>query len=496
MRVQKYGKRTEDKRKRAKKSTPWHEIAPFPTAKNLQNVISIAKSMLYELPNLAWNYLTHLLTIWKYHGIPSDVLLVFYLFLQPFAEFSVNLPRINVIITATHMRLLRKLILATAMILVVNTAASAARVTAIVNAYTLKYQSVDAFNNPITLSEKIYVNQVYSNIKFIMVHNHPTTTNDAITPTGSSPQVEEVKYMCDGTELAMVVAPDYLGYGESVGTTHPYMCATLTARNIVDGITAAIDYITTQSSKRNGNYHFEDDYYTLNEGYSQGGATALAVHKYLETEASQAVKDKVKLKRTLCGAGPHQQSEIFDTMEQQDDMCYSLYIPFAIDGLKYTFGNSIMRALSEEEIYTEKFLQSGLLAKMREKNTTAADLNSTIANYFGGKVGFYDIIRPEYKDRSSKLYRTLQKALKQSNLLEGWTPTKPIVFYHWENDEVVPYSQSVNAYNHFKALGCDVELKEATTLNVTGEWRLKSYEKTHMGYGTKFYLLLFCESLR
>ena len=362
----------------------------------------------------------------------------------------------------------------------------------------LEYWSVDANNNPILLSEQLYYNKTYKDIKSIMVSNHPTTTQNSLVPTGSDPQIKEVLVMCDGTDKCLVVAPDYLGYGSSVSTTHPYMCTTLTARNVVDGILAAMEYIVTQKNNLGKSYRFASDYYTWNVGYSQGGAATLAVHKYLETEASQDVRDKIRLKKSICGAGPHLQTYMFDEMEQYDDMFYSLYIPFTIDGLMYTFGNTIMRGLKEEDIYTEKFLNSNLLATMRAKNIVAADLNALIANTVGtnGKVNFYDIIRPEYRDRSSKLYRTIHKALSQLDLLDGWTPTLPIDFYHWTNDEVVPFQESQMAYDHFKSLGCDVTLKKAEDISVSSVWAIKSFDETHMGYGTKFYLSIFSGSLR
>lgn len=396
----------------------------------------------------------------------------------------------------------------------------------------LTYQSVDANNNPVTLSEMLYFNKYYPNFKSILVSNHPTTTQDALVPTGSEPQIPEVKVMCDGSDRCLVIAPDYLGYGESKDVTHPYMCSMLTARNVVDGIVAAIDYIQTQyyephsvNNNTSGRYVFNDDYYTLNVGYSQGGAATLAVHKYLETIAPQTVREKVRLKKSICGAGPHLQTFMFDAMEELFEVSrgkvtvssflgikrykeeffnglyensYPLYIPYIIDGLKYTFGNSIMRALNDEEIYTKKFLESGLLGEIREKNIVAANMNQKMIDKLGtnGKIGLYDIIRPEYKDRNSKLYRTLRKALKQCDLLEGWIPTLPIDFYHWKGDEVVPFDESQKAYDYFKSKGCNVNLIQAQNLDVDSYWQVKSYDRTHMGYGTKFYLSIFSGSLR
>lgn len=397
------------------------------------------------------------------------------------------------------MKLVHKLLLVVVMMTscIVTNAAS---LTAMTKEWDLKYWSVDANNNPVELSEKVIVNVGWDDIRFIMLSNHPTTTDDKLVPTGSEPQIGQVKYMCDTQDRCMVVAPDYLGYGASKDKTHPYMCSTLTARNIVDGLLAAMDFIVQQQGVT-GQYYFADNYYTLNVGYSQGGAATLAVQKYLETEASQAVRDKVKLKKSICGAGPHLQTWMFDQMEGYDDMFYSLYIPYTIEGLKYTFGNSTMRALEREEIYTEKFLNSGLLEKVLAKNTVAADMNSEIAKYFGGKVGFYDIIREEYRDRNSKLYRTLRKALTQCDLLDGWTPQAPIDFYHWKGDEVVPYHESEMAYDRFKSLGCNVTLKESDAVSVKFPWSMssligKGVTDDHMGRGIKFYLSIFSGTLR
>lgn len=385
----------------------------------------------------------------------------------------------------------------------------------------LYYWSVDANNNPIRLSEMVNYNSVYPEIKCVLISNHPTTTSNALVPTGSDPQIPQVYYMCDGDDKCLVVSPDYLGYGsdspssngedsyQSRNTTHPYMCGKLTARNVVDGVLAAMDYVVTQKNVKNiffgestsKNYYFATNYFTLNVGYSQGGQTTLAVHKYLETEAPQTVKDRIKLKKSICGAGPHLQTYMFDTMETMTTMKYPLYIPYTIDGMKYAFGNSTMRGLKDNEIYTEEFLNSGLLDRLRQKNTVAATLNALINEYFGDNVTFYDMIRPEYKDHNSKLYRTLRKALKQNDLLEGWKPSKPITFYHYKSDEVVPYEESEMAYNYFKNLGCTVDLKESDAVDVTGIWVGSSIigkpiEDNHMGRGTKFYLSIFCGALR
>lgn len=140
---------------------------------------------------------------------------------------------------------------------------------------TITYQSVDAQNNPKALSAKLYY-KTNQDVSFVMINCHPTITHNDGCPTGGSPQMEAVKYMV--SEGALVVCPDYIGFGEAKGIVHPYMCATLTGRNVLDAYKAAIEYVKTTGGRT-----ISPNYYTINVGYSQGGATALAFQRYLET---------------------------------------------------------------------------------------------------------------------------------------------------------------------------------------------------------------------
>lgn len=148
----------------------------------------------------------------------------------------------------------------------------------------ITYWSVDANNNPVQLSAHIYWKKkgTFSNpdIKFVMVNCHATITHDDGCPTGKTPQMEAIKYMV--SEDCLLVCPDYLGFGNTKDKTHPYMCGTLTGRNVLDAYKAAVKYVKEQGKKIVSNY------YTINVGYSQGGATALAFQRYLETEATDA----------------------------------------------------------------------------------------------------------------------------------------------------------------------------------------------------------------
>lgn len=317
---------------------------------------------------------------------------------------------------------------------------------------TITYQSVDANNNAITLSAKLYY-KTDKNSEFVVLNCHPTITHNDGCPTGSDPQMGAIKYMT--SEYALVICPDYIGFGvveekKLTDPVHPYMCATLTARNLLDCYKAAIKFYKENTEKT-----LSSTYYTLNVGYSQGGATALAFQKYMETQATNAEKKLVNLQGSVCGAGPYDQNMVLDFYESQTTLDYPVYMYYILRGHKEAFGKTTMRNLELEECFTPKFwayCKSTLKNTMDGKTTNVDDINAAIKA--AGFTTFRSIMNEEYFDHNSKVYRTIRKTLDQSNLLknDGWTPTAPIVFYHDKagKDLVIPYAETETAMECFK----------------------------------------------
>lgn len=320
--------------------------------------------------------------------------------------------------------------------------------------YTLNYSSVDAKNRPIQLSVKLYYKDG-EDIKFVCLNNHPTITHADGAPTGKDPQMDAIKYMV--SENALVICPDYAGFGATSQTVlHPYMCSTLTARNILDAYKAAVKWMKEQTytkSRKEYNYKFDANYYTINVGYSQGGTNTLAFQRYLETEATVADRKLVNLAGSVCGAGVYDQQMIFDTYANMAKLDYPILMLYVLQGQLEAFGETIMSNLTLEECFTPEFwayCQKGFLTKLREQKTNVDDLNAQLKK--DGFGTFYSIMNAAYADHSSKLYRTIKKTFEESNLLaEGWTPIAPIIFYHDKagNDIVVPYAQTTAAMARF-----------------------------------------------
>lgn len=399
---------------------------------------------------------------------------------------------------------MKKLITLILLCVVAVASASAARITTAYNkSFDITYQSVDVNNRPITLSAKVYypttslLNLRYATVEFIVLNNHPTISHNDGAPTGSDPQLEAVKYMT--SENAMVVCPDLIGFGKSASTIHPYMIADLTARNTLDCYMAAI-----ADAKKRG-IKFAKDYYTINIGYSQGGFDALAFHRYLDQQATTAEQNAVRLKGSLCGAGPYSQQAVFDEYEAMDCISYPAYLPYAIQGLKVAFADTHMRGVALQDCFTPEFWQLGIIDILNAKKTTIDDINNRILRAFGGKCSFYDVISADYADPSSAVHQAITAALAESNLLDGsWMPDKPITFFHYSKDEVVPPVETQLAMEAFDEASVLVQALSEKDYCISQNvlWDIAfslggySREWNHRNGGVYFYLMFLAGNMR
>lgn len=338
---------------------------------------------------------------------------------------------------------------------------------------TISYNSIDAKKKRVRLSAKIYLpwgswDTSLGNaegwipivtIRHILLNCHPTVTSNFEAPTGAIPVDNDIKRMVtENTYSWMVVCPDYCGYGQSTHLQHPYLIHDVTARNCIDAELAAISLYDS------GDIRNVDPWWAISYtwspfgystdivGYSQGGATALACTKYLESDTCpQDVKNTIKLRQTTCGDGPY---SIIATLDQylawgrdKKELEYPCVLPLIVAAAKEAHNDGCMRSVEVEKYFTEQFLKTKILDYLNSKTTTTVDLNALIkkamgttpllpVNVLSDKVlkadGTYNTTTNEYK--------CLMRAFEQADLTRGWTPKHPITFYHLECDGVVPYA--------------------------------------------------------
>lgn len=321
--------------------------------------------------------------------------------------------------------------------------------------FDIHYTSYDGQKNKVTLSARVYHpmdkslnDKLY--INYIFLACHPTVTDNWETPTGGDPvdgQVANLAGVHGNTSI--VIFPDYCGYGASSHLQHPYLIHDVTARNCIDAVMAVLKFIEDET-----NWEYEGAQ-THILGYSQGGATALACTKYLESDACpDEVKQKINLYETACGDGPY---SAVATVKQYlewgaptkysdgDDLEYSCVLPLIVAAAKEAYSEGCMRTVEVEDYFTEEFLSSGILDLIKTKGASTNVLSKAIGSVMKRQRPV-DVFSENIIDKKtgkfktySKEYKCLMRALELGDLTIGWEPRHPIYFYHLQSDRVVPF---------------------------------------------------------
>lgn len=372
---------------------------------------------------------------------------------------------------------------------------------------TLNYKSVSCDNQETTLSECVALPKSTSkHISFMILHCHPTTNDNETTPTGSHPidQVTQLNLHPNGLmndiadeEGALVVSPDYLGYGASKSYIHPYFAALHTARTCVDGLLAAIDHAKSRG------YTFEKNCYTIIAGYSQGGSVALAVQRYLETIASDDVQKTVNLRESYCGAGIYDLPMTYDIMIGKEDMSYPGGVVWIMQGMIEAYRNGCMHGIRLQDMLTDDFNNSDLLDRLNRKNSDMHEMNTIIGNAIGnkdGKVTPEELMSADVLDPTTALARSLQKALGKNNITKDWTPSHPIYVYHFPDDEIVPYANTELIHNLWPDMVHQMPLSysrsECKSSMTPIMIAFVDKDATHVGYAKRWYIYMYDGVLR
>lgn len=316
--------------------------------------------------------------------------------------------------------------------------------------YVISYLSLDGKKESIRLSAAIYIrpSQYYDKL---LLNCHPTVTSNFEAPTGGKPVDEAISRICDDNFL--VVCPDYCGYGLTTYKQHPYLIHDVTARNCVDAAMAALDFI-----QHNLGIEPHGNFQTYIAGYSQGGATALACAKYLESDACpQNVKDRLKLLETCCGDGPYSTiatiNQYIDWGKSKDqggedrDLEYPCVLPLIVAAAKEAYGDGCMRTVNIEDYFSDEFKATGVIEMIKNKDMTTVDLNSEIRSRMVGRLRPVDVFSDKLINKTTRElntetneYKCLMRAMEKNDLSKGWVPQHPINFFHLKKDGVVPYA--------------------------------------------------------
>ena len=274
-----------------------------------------------------------------------------------------------------------------------------------------------------------------------------------------------------------VVMPDYEGYGETKTHAHPYLYEELTARQVVDGAVAARYAYEHDAALKDLHVKFRSDWRTVVCGYSQGGAVAMATHRFIE---QNHMDEELHFVGSICGDGPYDPMATLMYYVENDEadipMSLPVVLPLIVKGMLDT--NPYMRTHKAEDYFTDRFLSTGIMEWLTEKTMNSGDIEEEF-KYLYNDVQYDDILEENgtammrnimnekcreyfthiYYQNSSKfktaegiplptkrgVMEDLHLALASNDVTEGWTPSHHILLFHSKADTTVPYYNAERA---------------------------------------------------
>ncbi len=256
----------------------------------------------------------------------------------------------------------------------------------------------------------------------IYLYDHYNVTDNGTIPTASCGSMEQHF----GDNLAIM--PDYMGFGFSKTSLHPFMNFEVNAKNSYDALAAGYKIY---KEKRDGS-DLEKDAKLRIYGGAVGAVYALATQKYIETNN---LDEQWKLDFSYTSCGPYSASLTVDSWLERGEMEYLFYFPMLVKSMIASYPD-IMKNWKEEDFYNDKYLsaKSKIDKLLAEKNKTHSDMEVQFVNLYGGeKYRFFqpisDILSDQAKQKTSPLMQDFYKCLEKNDLTKGWTPKHTMQIY-------------------------------------------------------------------
>jgi len=245
----------------------------------------------------------------------------------------------------------------------------------------------------------------------VLSYQHGTIFKDAEAPSNAVRAGEPPILLAAAGYF--VVAADYVGYGASRGTPHPYLLSAPGAAAVVDLLVAARHWRLRQRVPGNGQLFLA--------GYSEGGYTTMAAHRALEagTEAALAPL-RADLVSVVPGAGPYHLTATLDALLEQIRDDNPLLAALIDPGFLRHLGSSVRAEV-----------RRALVRKLLPSDADVAF-----------DTRFIDAYLDDDRDRIER----------QSNV-HDWKPTLPLRLFHGRDDRTVPYASGTSTLQAMQARG-------------------------------------------
>lgn len=268
-----------------------------------------------------------------------------------------------------------------------------------VNSYRLEYLTSDAQGQPILASGLVSVPvKAQGAASPVLSYQHGTMFQNAEAPSNHAVSSEISVILASLGYI--VVAPDFVGYGASAGTPHPYLLAAPSAAVTVDFLTAA----STWRRKA----RVSDNAQLFMTGYSEGAYVTMAAHRAMQASGNGNL---APLRVVVTGAGPYNVQVTFDALLDRVRQEYPLLGALINPGFL-------------------RFLGPAVRAQVRDQLLKLLLPSDTDVMFDVRAIDWY-------------LADDVQAIVRASNV-HDWKPNLPVRLFHGRDDQTVPYASSLS----------------------------------------------------
>ncbi len=303
-----------------------------------------------------------------------------------------------------------------------------------VRSFKLIYETVDAQGEPVQASGAVVAPSPVLGTMDILSFQHGTILRRGGAPSQSEgAQFIGIGYAADGY---LSVLPDLLGLGESQGL-HPYHHAATAGTAVVDMLRATSDLAAAKGWMLSGQLFLT--------GYSQGGYTAMAVHRALEEDYA----DEFTVMASAPMAGAYDLSGVMtETILSTEPYPSPYYLPYLILAYNEVYG-----------LYDDpsEFLVSPydtLLPPLFDGTHGEGEVNALLPDVPR------EILNPALLAAFEQDPNHMFRLVLAENDVHRWAPKAPIRMYHCAGDRHVPIANAHAALEGLKGGSASVELIE------------------------------------
>lgn len=293
------------------------------------------------------------------------------------------------------------------------------------------YRSIGINGDSLTVSGKFFYPED-GVVKNLMIVSHYTI--------GANFEAPSETFSFEGMYAGMgygVVMADYIGYGITVDSIHPYLQAETTAHNVIDMALAVRPFIAGRGLKV-----LSDSVILM--GYSQGGATTLHVQRLMESHPKYM--SEFKIKKVYAGAGPYDIARTYDYSVKLDKTGIPCAVPLIIQGMSLGMDKPL-----EMSFFFKEPLLSNYHEWINSKKYTVNQMSTLI-----GVNRLSEILTPDGTDRTNRETARFYVELTGNSIPEDFVPKAPLYMFHSEDDETVPFINSQLMQRRFRDKKADV----------------------------------------